>query len=170
MARAAVLLGFVVALSAAPAQAQTARLVGQSIGGHMEWNPATRTTRDSSTLTFGGAENGVTITVDFVTQYEGERALQTTRPRVVDVIVTEHPTGEESPQMTMTVNGEGVPLVPRLHSRRSIVSSISFDDFVRLADAESIVQRAFDVDLVFGTGQLRMLRSVAQRWSGDTAR
>jgi hypothetical protein len=170
MARAVTVCGLLMILAAGSAEAQPARLVGQSIGGHMEWNPATQTTKDTRTLTFSGRADGGTVTVDFVVQYRGERAFETTRPAVVDVIVTEHPGNENAPEMTMSVDGRPFPLVVRPRTSRAIVSSISFDEFLRLTNAESIVEHAFDAELVFGAGQLRMLRSIAQRWSGTTVR
>ena len=157
-------------LGAGVAGAQTNRIVGQSIGGHMDWDPATRTTRDTSTFTFAGGDDGATVTVDFVAQYIGERVFATSRPAVVDVIVTEHPANEDAPEMSIRVDGRDLAVVPRARSSKSIVSSISFDEFLSLAHADTVVERAFDRELVFGAGQRRALRSVAARWSGSAAR
>ena len=72
--------------------------------------------------------------------------------------------------MALSIDGRALPLNTRLRSRRSVVATMSFDEFVRLANADAIVERAFDVDLEFGPGQRRMLRSVAERWSGGIRR
>jgi hypothetical protein len=170
MARALTVCGLLVFLAAASAAAQPARLTGESSGQHMEWNPATRTTQDTHTLTFTGRDDGGTVTVDFVVQYEGERPFDATRPSVVDVIVTEHSGSENAPQLAMSVDGRPFPLTARPRSSRAIVSTIAFDEFLRLANADAIVARAFDTELVFGAGQQRMLRFVATRWSGGTPR
>ena len=70
----------------------------------------------------------------------------------------------------MRVDGRDLAVVPRARSSKSIVSSISFDEFLRLAYADTVVERAFDKELVFGAGQRRVLRSVAVCWSGSAAR
>jgi hypothetical protein len=41
-----------------------------------------------------------------------------------------------------------------------------FDDFIRLTRAGRVVEHAFGAELEFGMGQLRMLRSTAEKWSG----
>jgi hypothetical protein len=170
MTRSFTICGLLVLLGAGAASAQPARIAGQSIGGHMDWDPATRTTRDTSTCTFTPGGDAASITVDFVVQYAGEQAFAVTRPAVVDIIVTEHPANEDTPEMAVDVDGRTLGLLPRPRSSRSVVSTISFEEFLRIANANTIVQRAFDRELVFGEGQRRMLRSVAGRWSGASAR
>jgi hypothetical protein len=166
MMRAVIACGFLLVV-ASNASAQDARLAGRSIGEHMEWNG--RTTRDTSSFTFSGAGDS-TISVDFVVEYAGERAFAVNRPSVVDIIVTEHSANEEHPEMAVSVDGRDLAVVTRPRSSRSIVSSVSFDEFLRLANADTIVQHAFEKELVFGEGQRRMLRAVADRWSGGVAR
>ena len=167
MLRTIIACGFLLIAASPNASAQDAQLAGRSAGGQMAWNG--RVTRDTLTLTFAGAGES-TISVDFVAEYPGERAFAVSRPSVVDIIVTEHSSNEEHPEMAMSVDGRDLAVMPRPRSSRSIVSSISFDEFLRLANADTIVQRAFEKELVFGEGQRRALRSVAGRWSGSAAR
>ncbi len=53
-----------------------------------------------------------------------------------------------------------------MKTRRAMVSTISFDDFVRLTTASSIVENAFMSELEFGPAQLSVLRSTADKWAG----
>jgi len=101
-------------------------------------------------------------TVDFVAQYAttGTR----TTPSVVDMVLTEHPVGDDRPALEVSVNGARVPVIARLRQPRSIVTSLTFADFQRLANADSVIQRAFGTDLEFSDGQRRMLRPTAERW------
>jgi hypothetical protein len=122
--------------------------------------------RLQSTLTFVGSDGGPVMTIDFITRYRGVDR-PSSPPRVVDVIVTAHPADEETPEMKMHGDGESLPLTARLHSRRSVATTIAFEEFVRLANADAIVEQALGTELEFGIGQLRMLRAEAQRWSGQ---
>jgi hypothetical protein len=175
MTRADVILGVVLGLGAfgpaAVAQGQPPppqRVIGNQISGLWQWNSATQKMTDTATCTFRGSSAGPLVTIDFVTQYAGQRP--TTPPTVVDMVVTQHPPNEDAPEMALSIDGRALPLNTRLRSRRSVVATMSFDEFVRLANADAIVERAFDVDLEFGPGQRRMLRSVAERWSGGIRR
>jgi hypothetical protein len=147
---------------------QRRRIVGKTIGEHWQVNGSAnspRTTTATSTLTFTGNYCGPVLTVDFTTRFPG-MGRPTSQPSVVDIIVTEHPTSDDAPEMTMRVNGDSLPLATRLHSPRSIVATIPFDEFVRMTNAETIVEQAFDTELVFSAGQFGMLRATAQRWAG----
>ena len=175
MTRASVVLGVVLGLGAfGPAAVahgqppEPQRLIGNQISGLQQWNSATQKMTDTATCTFRGSSDGPLVTVDFVTQYAGQRPA--TPPTVVDMVVTQHPPNEDAPEMALSIDGRSLPLNTRLRSRRSVVATMSFDEFVRLATADAIVERAFDVDLEFGQGQRRMLRSVAERWSGGIRR
>jgi hypothetical protein len=175
MTRADVVLGVVLGLGAfgpaAVARAQPPqpqRVIGNQISGLQQWNSATQKMTDSATCTFRGSSDGTLVTIDFVTQYAGQRPA--TPPTVVDMVVTQHPPNEDAPEMALSIDGRSLPLNTRVRSRRSVVATMSFDEFVRLANADAIVERAFDVDLEFGPGQRRMLRSVAERWSGGVLR
>src|SRR6185295_4202978 len=87
-------------------------------------------------------------------------------PGAVDMVVTQHPVEDEAPEMMLRVDGEAVPVVTRLHSKRSVVATVSLAEFDRIASAGSVVERAFDAELEFGPGQVRMLRTTADRWLG----
>jgi hypothetical protein len=155
--------------SAAARPAAPRRIVGARITGRLE-PKGPQSVVEYATLQFGdGADDA--FTVDFVARYDwtrrgdsGPRAV--VPPKVVDVVITQHPPDEASPRASLQVDGRAVPLVARPATARSVVASMPFDAFVALAHAGAIVERAFDTDLVFGDGQLRMLRTVADRWSG----
>ncbi len=169
MKRVLIMIGVVAAAgSAGSAQnpsSSVRHVVGHQISGHSNFDAGTQTTTATATLAFAGSDGGAGLTIDFTTRYAG-MGRPSSPPRVVDVVVTEHPADEESPAMTMSVNGQPLPLVARLHGRRSIAATISFDEFLRLANAEAIVEHALGTELEFGAGQLQMLRAEAQRWSG----
>jgi hypothetical protein len=143
---------------------QRRRIVGNGIGERWQVD-GIRTTTATATLTFAGNDGGPVLTVDFTTRFRGV-GRPTSAPGVVDIIVTQLPVNDDAPEMTMRVNGESLPLATRLHSRRSVAATIPFDEFVRLTNAETIVEQAFDTELEFSAGQLGMLRSTAQRWAG----
>lgn len=169
MKRTSAILAVVMAVGStivAPTQSSPLRrVVGHEITGHFQVDARTQTTTATATLTFVGTDGGPTVTIDFVTRYPGlQRA--TSAPKVVDVIVTEHPADEDAPELSMRMNGESLPLIARLQSRRSVATTISFDEFVRLTNAQSLVQHAFGTELEFSSPQLRLLRAEAQRWSG----
>jgi hypothetical protein len=140
------------------------RIVGTSTTRHFEMKGAPGAIVDTSTLVFPGGSAGTEFTIDFVVQYEGPRPK--TPPSVVDVVITQYVSSDEHPDMSMQADGQAVDMNPRLRSRRSVVASIPFDEFAKLANADAIVERAFDTELEFGAGQRRMLHAVAQRWSG----
>ena len=144
---------------------QRRRIIGQQLGGHFQFDPVTRTTTDTATLTFAGNDGGPALTVDFTTRFSGV-GRPTSTPAVVDIVVTQHAVNDDAPEMAMRVDGEAFPLTTRLRSRRSVVASIPFDQFIRLTNAETIVEQAFDTELAFSAAQVRMLRSTAQRWAG----
>src|SRR5262245_14659810 len=138
------------------------RLVGREFSAVLDMKSGQNITIDTVTLKFGADPSAATFTVDFIAQHGLPSGPA---PVVVDVVMTQHPAGEESPLVTLRVNDEVVPVVARQRHARSIVTSISFTEFQRLTQASSVVERAFDTDLVFGDGQLRMLRSTAERWA-----
>jgi hypothetical protein len=174
MLRVSVVVGYsVLAIAAAGAQARqpaavrgvraSGRIVGTVISGHHDLNTA-GTGVEAATLGFLDPDGQTAFTIDFVVQYAGARPAAA--PAVVDMIITEHPVGEGSPDVSLEVNGAPQPVVARPRTARAVVASMPFDDFEKLANADTIVERAFDTELEFGPGQLRMLRTVAQRWSG----
>src|SRR4030095_3009588 len=163
------LLLLAVSVSAQPPQTPQAtqpaqRIVGQMVGGHLHFDPATKSTIDTVTLTFKNNDDSPAAPVVCVERYAPERLRQA--PSVVDMIITEVIAADEQPQLQLEVDGQTVSLNSRLRSRRSYVSSIPFDDFVRLTGADNIVHQAFGTSLQFGRGQMAMLRSTAAKWSG----
>ena len=86
-------------------------------------------------------------------------------PAVVDLVVTHHPADEDRPDAVIRVDGSDIPAMPRLNGRRSIVTSLPFDQFIALAGGSEVVERAFGVELALGPAQLETLRATAERWS-----
>src|SRR5262245_25372636 len=127
------------------------RIIGQVVGGHLHFDPATKSTIDTITLTFKNSDDTPAATVEFVVRYATERPRQA--PPVVDMIVTEVTAADDQPQMQLDVDGQMLSLNGRLRSRRSYVSTLPFDDFVRLTTADTIVHQAFGTSLQFGRGQ-----------------
>jgi hypothetical protein len=169
MKRVLMMIGVLAAIASAgfaQSPSSSARhVVGHQISGHSNFDARTQTTTVTATLTFTGNDGAPVVTIDFITRYPGAgRPLSA--PRVVDVVVTEHAADEERPEMSVRIDGASVPLAARLYSRRSIATTISFDEFVRLVNADAIVEQALGNELEFGNGQLQMLRAEAQRWSG----
>lgn len=163
----AVVIGLGVAASA-PAQTQPGRhLSGISVHEQFTWQPATQTTSVTATLRFAARDDGRTITIDFKTQHRGMAGGPHEAPAMVDVVVTQHPSREDTPMMSMRVNGQPQQLAARTYGRESVAATIPFDEFVRLANAASVIEQAFDSELEFSTAQLRMLRNTAERWSGQ---
>jgi hypothetical protein len=145
--------------------AQPRRIVGDRISESFQVLKGTGETLASETLTFRGSDGGPTFTVDFTTRFPGE-GRPTSAPGAVDILVTEHLASDDSPAMSMRLNGVPLSLVARLHGRRSVAATVPFDEFVRLTNAEIIVQLAFGTELELSAMQRGMLRSVAQRWAG----
>ena len=85
---------------------------------------------------------------------------------IVDIVVTEHPREDDTPEMTMRVDGEPVPLITRLRSSRSLVASIPLAELDRIANAGVVVDRTFGTELELGPGQVRMLRTTVDGWIG----
>jgi hypothetical protein len=144
------------------AQSSQNRVLGREISGRLALDGRNQLSMETMTLTFRPDNGGPTFTVDFTAR----RSLQPSAPPpdVVDITVTQHPVEDDTPQMTLRADGQSVSLITRVKSRRSIVSTISFSDFLRLAAASSIVENAFMSDLEFGPAQLGLLRSTAGRW------
>jgi hypothetical protein len=150
---------------AGPAAAQPSQhIVGDRISGSMQMDAATLVVTDTATLTFQNRNGGPLYTIDFTARHPVEEAVAL--PGAVDIVVTEHPVEDGSPQMMWQADGESVPTVTRLHSRRSVVATISLDEFDRLTRAAVVVDRTFGTELELGSGQVRMLRQTADRWLG----
>jgi len=139
-------------------------IVGDRISGRMQTDGTARTVTETATLTFQNRDGGQVYTIDFIAHHPVQEPVAASG--AVDMVVTQHPMEDEAPEMTLRVDGEAVPVVPRLHSTRSVVATVSLAEFDRIASAGSVVELAFDAELEFGPGQVRMLRTTADRWLG----
>jgi hypothetical protein len=154
----------VLALAARVAAQPPPHLFGDRISGSMHVDGATRVVTDTATLTFQSQDGGPVYTIDFTARHPMQEAVALTG--VVDIVVTQHLAEDESPLMLWQVDGEIVPSVTRLRGRRSVVTTISLDEFDRITRADLVVDRTFGTELELGPGQIRMLRLNADRWLG----
>jgi hypothetical protein len=157
-----------VGLAAVSVGAQTTaparHFVGRSLGGGFRPVAGTPFTEETVTLKFGPDDTAPDFTIDFITRIADHRSAP---PGVVDLIVTElHAADERTPATSLRADGQALPLPMRLRSRRSIAATMSFEDFEKLLASSTIVERAFDADLEFSAGQIRMLRAMVDRWMG----
>jgi hypothetical protein len=172
MARLMAIMGVVIALGAATAihgqSQQRRRIVGgpEFGGGGFRMDSRIGKTTATATLTFAGSDGGPWYSIDFTTTYEGLGDRPTSPPSVADMIVTEHPANGEAPALTMRLNGELLPLATRLYSRRSVASTIPIEELLRMTNADTIVEQAFDTELEFSAQQLGGLRFRVQAWAG----
>jgi hypothetical protein len=152
--------------TAAAAQAQPApqRIVGNRATSNWKMDSSSRVITDTMTLVFQSADGGPVYTIDFVTRHPLKEAVPA--PGVVDMVVTQLPVEDETPQITLRVDGETVPIVTRLRGRRSVVASLPLAEFDRIAQAGNIVDRTFNTELEFGAGQVGLLRRMADAWIG----
>jgi hypothetical protein len=138
------------------------RVLGRKVSEQLKTNTASHLTVDTVTLSFGGDTEIPAYTIDFITQFPLQRPAPP--PGAVDVVVTQWPAADAAPEMAIRVDGEVQPMVTRLHSRRSVVSTISIDELQRFTKATSVVEHAFDTELEFSPGQLVMLRRIVDGW------
>jgi hypothetical protein len=152
------------AAAAAQAPVATQHIVGDRIGGNMQFDPKAGTVVETATLTFQGPGRSPVYTIDFTTFHPvGEPVAS---PGVVDIVVTQHPVEDDTPEMMLRVDGATMPLVTRLHSRRSVVATVSLAELDRITSAGVVVDSTFGTELELGAGQVRMLRATADRWLG----
>jgi hypothetical protein len=140
------------------------RIVGNRISGEMRIDGQTRMIVDTTTLTFQGVAGGPAYTIDFIARHPSQQPVAP--DGVVDVVVTQQLTEDDPPEMLLRVDDEMMPVVPRLHGRRSVVATVSLAEFDRIAGAALVVDRTFGAELELGAGQVRMLRATADRWLG----
>jgi hypothetical protein len=150
---------------AASAYAQPAQhIVGNRIGGHSQIDAKAGTVTETATLTFQDPGQGPVYTIDFTTRHPIDQPVAS--PGVVDIVVTQHPVEDDTPEMTLRVDGDTVPLMTRLHSKRSVVATVSLAELDRITSAGVVVDRSFGTELELGSGQVRMLKAMADRWLG----
>jgi hypothetical protein len=150
------------AAAPAPQGAAAQRVVGQKVSEQLKFDTASHVTVDTVTLSFAGDATAPTLTIDLITQYIPERPAAP--PGAVDVVVSLWPTEDDTPAMTLRVDGQSRPLIARLRGRRSLVSTMSLIDLQRFTAAGSVVEHAFDTDLEFSSTQLVMLRRIVDGW------
>jgi hypothetical protein len=152
-------------LAAAGASAQSPeRIVGNQISAHMEIDMKDHVMVDTTTLRFQRRDGDAIYTIDFIAHHPVREPVAA--GGVVDIVVTQHPVEDDAPEMTLRVDGDAVPVVTRLRSKRSVVTSVSLEEFDRIAGAGVVVDRTFGTELELGLGQLGMLRATADRWLG----
>jgi hypothetical protein len=156
------ILSLSLAASAAAQAPPGSRILGRSIGGGFHLVPGTQISEQTVTLKFGDSDDRPDFTVEFVTRIAEHRPAG---PGVVDLIVTQLQREDDAPVTALQVDGQTRPMPTRLKARRSIASTMSFDDFVELTRSATLIERAFDTDLVFSAGQLRILRSIVASWT-----
>jgi hypothetical protein len=150
------------AAAPAPQGAAAQRVVGQRVSEQLKMDTASQVTVDTVTLSFAGAAMAPTFTIDLITQYIPEQPAAP--PGAVDVVVSLWPTEDNTPEMTLRVDGQSRPLITRLRGRRSLVSTMSLLDLQRFVTAGSLVEHAFETDLEFSSTQLVMLRRIVDGW------
>jgi len=158
----AIVLASVLALAASAHAQPPQHIVGNQIGGNMQIDTKAGTVTDTATLTF--QDQGPVYTIDFTTRHPIGQPVAS--PGVVDIVVTQHPVEDDTPEMTLRVDGDTVPLVTRLHSKRSVVATVSLAELDRITSAGVVVDRTFGTELELGPGQVRMLKATADRWLG----
>jgi hypothetical protein len=150
------------ALAQGPGSAQ--HIVGDRIGGNSHIDAKAGTVVETATLTFQDPGQGSVYTIDFTTSHPiGQPVVS---PGVVDIVVTQHPVEDDAPEMMLRVDGATIPLVTRLHSRRSVVATVSLAELDRITSAGVVVDRTFGTELELGPGQVRMLKATTDRWLG----
>jgi hypothetical protein len=139
-------------------------IVGDRIGGNSQLDAKARIVTETATLTFQDPGRGPVYTIDFTTRHPiGQPVVS---PGVVDIVVTQHPEEDDTPEMLLRVDGATMPLVTRLHSKRSVVATVSLAELDRITSAGIVVDRTFGTELELGPGQVRMLKAMADRWLG----
>ena len=139
-------------------------IVGDRIGGNSHLDARAGTVIETATLTFQDPGQGPVYTIDFTTRHPVGQPVAS--PGVVDIVVTQHPVEDDTPEMMLRVDGATMPLVTRLHSKRSVVATVSLAELDRITSAGIVVDRTFGAELEFGPGQVRMLKATADRWLG----
>ena len=160
----AIVLASVLTLGASAYAQQPQHIVGNQISGNMKLDAKARTVVETATLTFQGSAESPVYTIDFTTRHPIGQPVAS--PGVVDIVVTQHPVEDDTPEMMLRVDGDTVPLVTRLHSRRSVVATVSLAELDRITSAGVVVDRTFGTELELGAGQVRMLKATADRWLG----
>jgi hypothetical protein len=159
-----IVLASVLTLAASAHAQPPQHIVGNRIGGNSQIDAKAGTVAETATLTFQDPGQGPVYTIDFTTRHPIGQPVAS--PGVVDIVVTQHPVEDDTPEMTLRVDGDTVPLVTRLHSKRSVVATVSLAELDRITSAGVVVDRTFGTELELGPGQVRILKATADRWLG----
>jgi hypothetical protein len=145
------------------AQSPRTRVAGRGSAGTLSIDRPNRVSTETITLTFGADAGASTFTVDFTARLTLDPTAPP--PDVVDITVTQYPAEDKNPEMSLHIDGQALPLNARLHTRRSIVATAAFSEFLRMTTAAAITEDAFGSELEFSSAQLGMLRAAADRWA-----
>jgi hypothetical protein len=144
----------------ANAHAQLRHIAGSSIGARLDHASTPPSTTETITLTFGPPDAPAFMVV-FAFRSAGTEA--TASHGIVDQTITRYMPDEARPELAIDMAGTSTMRPARLTSRSAVTTTMSFDEFVALARSESVRERAFDAELEFSSGQLRMLRAIIDR-------
>jgi hypothetical protein len=148
-----------------PALAQPVQhLVGNQIGANMQMDAKAGTVTETVTLTFPDPGQGPVYTIDFTARHPIGQPVAS--PGAVDIVVTQHPVEDDTPEMMLRVDGVTMPLVTRLHGKRAVVATVSLAELDRITGAGVVVDRSFGTELELGAAQVGMLKTAADRWLG----
>ena len=159
-----VVLGLASGVGAQPPQPSIQHIVGNQISANMNIDMKAGVMAETATLRFQSRPGDAVYTIDFIAHHPVNEPVASSG--AVDIVVTQHPVEDDAPDMLLRVDGETVPIVTRLHSKRSVVATVSLAEFDRIAAAGVVVDRTFNTELELGAGQLKMLRATADRWLG----
>jgi hypothetical protein len=142
-------------------QAQSRQLLGQAATwqGSIDRGEVT----DKLMLTFQAIGDPQLVAVEFSTTYPLQGSLPA--PATIQMVITELPVGESTPEISVQANGQTSAIATRLRSRRSISTFLSVDELEQLAKAEVIIAHPFSDQLRFSPEQTRKLQAVAAEWT-----
>jgi hypothetical protein len=83
---------------------------------------------------------------------------------VIDMVITEHAMDDSAPEISAQKGGRLSFVAARRHSRRSISTSMSSEEFAQLANADAIVAHPFSDELRFSSEQAASLNAAAREW------
>jgi beta-lactamase regulating signal transducer with metallopeptidase domain len=138
------------------------RIRGQRSSGQSGLDPLRRLGIETVTLTFPATGLGRVFTVDFTTRYLLDRPVP--GPGAVDLVITQHPADDASPEVTIASDGQTLALATQRQARRSVSATIPVAQVQRIAEAGSITDQTFNVELQFSPEQVRTLRRTADEW------
>jgi beta-lactamase regulating signal transducer with metallopeptidase domain len=148
--------------SAVDSAQQVRRIHGQRFSGQFGLDPLRHMEVETVMLTFPATELGREFTVDFTTRYLRDRPVP--GPGSVDLVITQHPANDASPEVTISSDGRTLPLATQRQARRSVAATISVAEVQRIVDAGGITDQTFNVELRFSPEQVHGLRLTVDEW------